>query len=85
MARTEGSKNIQTIVIAQVSRCPGCGSTEREAYSNPTEVESGGVTGDGHTYTHVVHRSTKCKQCGQARRDRTFENRPVEKPARKGI
>jgi len=74
LGRPIGSKNIRTEAVAEVSRCPQCGSTEREKYENPTEIEQGGVR-DGKPFTHIVWRSTRCVACGQSRRDRTYENR----------
>lgn len=61
---------------APPSRCPTCGSSEREGYSNTTEYAIvGRIAGSGQEYTHVVWRTTKCKCCGQVRRDRSYENR----------
>ena len=75
MARKSGTKNITTFATAVASRCVHCGSTDREPYVNPTEIEVGGIDGNGHPYTHVVYRSTRCRACGQARRDQCHENR----------
>lgn len=72
--RPPGAKNISVEAIVDVSRCPQCGSTEREKYSNPTEMEQAG-TFKGQAFTHIVWRSTRCLTCGQSRRDRTYENR----------
>jgi len=42
--------------------CMKCSSTQREGYTNVREVRNGPKT--------VTFKSTKCKKCGQARRDR---------------
>lgn len=61
---------------AAISRCPKCGSTERVPYYNRRERAIAGVTPEGHPYTHVVWRRTRCENCGQVRDDRTYEQRP---------
>ena len=58
------------------SRCPHCGSTEREAYSQTTSQEFAGETPAGDPFTHIVRRWTRCRDCGSPRVDRTFERRP---------
>lgn len=73
--RPAGATNITDIVPAEPSRCTVCGSTDREAYSNYTDLEQHGVTSAGKPFTHIVWRSTRCRACGQARRDITHENR----------
>jgi ferredoxin len=74
--RPPGSKTeTKPVAAAVLSRCAKCGSTERAAYTNPTELEYAGTTADGQPYTHVVYRSTKCLSCGQCRRDRTVVKR----------
>lgn len=67
--------NVTEVVDVGLSHCSKCQSTERTAYTNTTEREIGGLTSDGRPYTHILWRSTKCATCGQARRDRCFENR----------
>jgi hypothetical protein len=62
-------------VQAALTRCPACGSTDRESYSGTLTQEFGGVTPDGKPYTHIVRRRTICRACGQCRVDRFFENR----------
>jgi uncharacterized Zn finger protein len=58
-----------------LSRCPRCGSTEREMYRKPRrEVCCRGIR-DGKAYTHVIFRTTACTACGQVRRDVFYENR----------
>lgn len=73
--RPQGSANIESVVTVAASRCAACGSTERAPYSNTRELDHGGTTTDGQDFTHVVWRSTRCLKCGQARVDKTFENR----------
>lgn len=63
------------IVPVTVSRCPSCGSTDRLAYNCTTEQEYTGGTPEGKPCTHVVRKWTSCKQCGQRRVDRSYENR----------
>lgn len=60
-------------VIVPVSRCPICGSTEREDYHGTRTLEVGGVLPDGTVYRRVVWRNTRCRSCGQARVDKTYE------------
>lgn len=73
--RPEGSKTTKEIGTVELSRCKACQSTEKTPYSNKTELEYAGTTAAGEPYTHIVWRSTSCKSCGQARRDKTYENR----------
>ena len=70
-----GTRKPKVTAAADVSRCPKCGSTEREPYHHPRELAQGGEDRDGNAYTHVVWRNTACRSCGQARVDRTYENR----------
>ena len=62
------------IVQMEQSRCPTCGSTERGDYYNCVASEHSGIDPSGRPYTHVIRRRTKCI-CGQARIDRSYENR----------
>lgn len=57
-------------------RCPRCGSTDRDRYDRTVVQEFGGLGPHGEPYTHIVRRFTRCSQCGQARVERTLENRP---------
>lgn len=61
--------------VAHVSRCPACGSTDREKYQRATEQAYSGTDPQGNPYTHIIRRWTKCAKCGQARIDRHYENR----------
>lgn len=74
--RPAGSKTQQRPhATAEPSRCPKCDSTKRKAYKgSPRVLEQGGML-DGKPYTHVVWRRTACADCGQARVDKSFENR----------
>lgn len=67
------------VVNAVVTKCPTCGSTERERYFHTVERAIAGVDRDGKHYTHVVWRRTRCANCGQIRIDRSYENRPPAK------
>lgn len=71
--------NVTEVVDVKVSHCRKCHSTERTAYTNTVEREISGVTSDQRPYTHILWRSTKCAACGQARKDRCFENRKTER------
>lgn len=82
MARTKGARNIDDIAIQHPSRCRACGSTEREPYSNRDEEECITTIGEGIPITHIIRQQTRCKTCGQARIDRTFENRPESTPGK---
>ena len=68
------------VVEARPSRCPNCGSTERERYTRTTWQPIAGQTSDGEPFTHIACRWTRCSQCGQARVDRAFEQRGTEAP-----
>lgn len=59
------------------TRCQkdNCNSTEREPYFGVIERYLPGRDENGLPYTHVIWRRTRCKKCGQARRDISRENR----------
>ena len=63
------------VVTVPTSRCPKCDSTERTPYFGCTEQEHDGVDEKGRPFTHIVRRRTRCLNCGQARIDRSHENR----------
>lgn len=63
------------VVAGDPTRCPSCGSTEREPYNNTREHDFAGLDDHGRPYTHVVWRRTRCRACGQSRDDRFRENR----------
>jgi len=75
--RPAGSKTKPRLdAVAIATRCPKCGSTDREPYTgHPTVIEHGGIAPDGAPYTHVVKRRTVCLACGQHRSDTLYENR----------
>jgi ribosomal protein L32 len=54
-----------------LSKCPKCGSTRRAPYWQKVERAISGVK-DGKLYSKVVWRRTKCLDCGQHRRDKSF-------------
>lgn len=74
--RPEGSANVKLDqVVVCLSRCKKCDSTDRDPYfGTPFELEYSGEH-DGKPYTHVVQKRTRCKSCGQHRRDISYENR----------
>lgn len=58
--------------IAFATRCPKCGSTEREPYyQSKTVALVGRIL--GMPFDHVTFRRTRCKHCGQIRVERTYE------------
>lgn len=59
-------------VVADVSRCPSCGSTERTPYTDRQELEYEGER-DGKSYNRVIWRTCSCAACGQHRKDKSFE------------
>lgn len=71
--RPTGSKtqDIPRVEVAP-SRCPNCGSAEREDYSGTQTLDYSGER-DGVPFTRVVSRRTKCLSCGQARFDKSYE------------
>lgn len=73
--RPAGSRTQNNSGQSQPSRCPKCQSTERTPYSQTREIKINGEDPVFGAYTHVVRRWTRCKGCGQARTDRSFEYR----------
>lgn len=76
--RPRGSKNVRRDECDVVtSRCKKCGSSSRTPYqSDPTTLAAAGTDPiTGAPYTHVIWRRTACRQCGQARIDKCYENR----------
>lgn len=71
--RPAGSKNAKHVADAPASRCPSCDSTNRSKYGAITTVVSSGVDASGKPYTEIVWRTCRCLDCGQTRRDRSFE------------
>ncbi len=72
--RPRGSKTIEREQsIVEASRCPRCQSTEREKYvGEPFRTHLRGVR-DGKPYNVIIRRRTRCKSCGQARFDLSYE------------
>ncbi len=72
--------------VVRPGRCL-CGSTRRTGYTSIVTRELNGAI-DGHPYTHIVWKRTRCSDCGQTRVDLFHENRPKEssksKPKSKG-
>lgn len=73
----KAKKESPPVVVVEPSRCTRCGSTARTGYSGTTEVARAipGETPEGKPYTHIVWRRTCCRDCGQVRCDKSFENR----------
>jgi hypothetical protein len=72
IGRPPGSKNApRPTVDAPLTRCPQCGSTDRERVGNAVRQESAGLH-QGQPYNLIVWRRTKCLSCGQFRTDREF-------------
>ena len=73
--RPKGAKTKKAkIVDAVPSRCPKCGSTEKE-HLNKQELVNAGVTPAGEPFDTIVLRRTRCRSCGQMRMDRSHEFR----------
>jgi len=83
---TKKPKDPTPQVDGELTRCPNCGSTDREPYFGTTVQEYGGITPDGQPHTHIVRRRTVCRGCRQCRVDRFYENRAdaPESPAKDG-
>ncbi len=60
---------------AELTRCPKCGSTDRGPYFNVRSMAMDGLDESGQPYTHITWRRCLCSTCGQARDDKTHENR----------
>ena len=74
--RPKGKTNNEHVAaVGRLTRCPRCGSTDRERYTKSTEQAFSGVTEDEERYTHIVRKWTKCSKCLQHRVDRLYENR----------
>lgn len=71
--RPAGARNVEETVDVFASRCPKCGSTEREGYESKT-VQPYATIHRGVEYSHIVRRRCRCSNCGQTRIDRTYEN-----------
>lgn len=82
--RPEGSGNQEyDHGLAVETRCRQCDSTDREPYDRKTETEYRGLDPSGNACTHIIRRWTKCANCGQARIDRTYENRTLASASEK--
>lgn len=82
--RPAGSQNTDATADATPSRCPSCGSTNREAYVGSKQVQEFEGTHNGTPFNRIVRRRCACSDCGQFRIDRTFEfEPPAAEPKRK--
>lgn len=74
--RPQGAKNRPLAEAeGQLTRCPKCGSTNREPYFSRVVTDHAGLDpATGLPYTAVVHRRTACSDCGQHRVDRHLVN-----------
>jgi len=74
--RPKGSKNKKRdVVVADLTHCASCGSTDREAYHGISELDHNGIDPQGNPYNRVTWKRTKCSACGQNRVDQFFERR----------
>lgn len=73
----KSQKPTPPVVDAPATRCPRCGSTDREPYHRTVRRICNGQLPSGEIYTAVVWRRTFCRQCGQARIDKSFEHPPA--------
>ena len=79
--RPKGSAHrLRDNVIVRPPACPNCGCSIRHLGKKYLEQEHLGCTIDGHKYTHIVWRRTRCP-CGQYLTVRVFENRDRMEPA----
>jgi len=76
--RPKGKAPQAPMVSAVATRCPVCGSTERQDYTNTMMQQYRGIAPDGVPYSRIVRRRTRCVHCGQVRIDRTYEYDPKE-------
>jgi hypothetical protein len=75
--RPQGAKNVQRDEVdVAVPRCKVCKSTRRKPYGQPVVQIAAGTDVNDQPYTHVIARPTECCDCGQARRDISYENHP---------
>jgi len=76
--RPKGSKTAERPTSDELlSRCPVCLTTERVNFNGDEErIEGEGIAPDGHPYTAVILKPTKCSLCGQARYVRRWEYIP---------
>lgn len=72
--KPKATRAIKTVV--RPGRCPKCESTRRAGYTSIVTRDIAGTI-DGHAYTHITWKRTKCRDCGQHRVDLFHENRPA--------
>jgi len=74
--RPKGARTKQRdVVVATLTRCRSCGSTDREPYTGVRDMHVGGIDPEGTPYNFVSWKRTSCTVCGQHRVDQFFENR----------
>lgn len=68
-------KEPRPVVEAEETRCPYCGSTERDPYSNVVTKRIAGVR-YGKPHTHVIWKTTRCRNgaCRRSRTDKFYMN-----------
>ena len=72
--RPRGAKTVdKPESVAGLTRCKACHSTERERYTNSRSVSTCGIDPEGKPYNRVTWRNTRCKNCGQVRVDKSYE------------
>lgn len=59
-------------VVATPTACLRCDSTERSPYYDRQELDYAGEH-DGRPFNRIVWRACSCLQCGQHRRDKSYE------------
>jgi hypothetical protein len=68
------------VVAVPPSRCLKCKSTARTPYGAKTTSAIAGIDSAGNPYTSIVWRTCACADCGQTRRDKSFEYSPTPPP-----
>ena len=74
--RPKGSKNIDYKPGSEVvlTRCPRCGSTEKEETRKPQRIPTNRIAPDGGPCNMVINRYERCSNCGQCRIDKEYRN-----------
>ena len=65
--RPPGSKTVKAIGEKIDSRCPKCNSTKRTPYGNVRRIATAGTHPQFGDYKAIVFRTTRCRDCAQAR------------------
>jgi len=81
--RTKKSRPSTPIATAVPTRCPRCGSTNRDPYHNTRRLDTTGTLPCGSVYSAVIWRRTRCHDCGQTRIDKTWIFRDADNSTKK--